>query len=735
MSKSTYLKPEYFYNRELSWLSFDYRILGEAQDKTIPLLDRLKFLSITASNLDEFYMVRVASLKDMVHAEYDKKDIAGMTPAKQLEEISKVTHEFMNDQYRTYNNSLIPALKKEGIAILSHYEDLSRKQAKFVDNYFKSEVYPVLTPMAVDSSRPFPLIRNRSLNIGAILKMKTTAAGASGNGHFRELYITHNGTKKDGASDTDFATVQVPSVLPRVVEIPSEDGFDRTYIMLEQIIERNIHRLFMNYEVLCAFPYRVMRNADLTIEEDEAADLLMEIEKQIKRRQWGEAIRLQVEAGIDKKLLKVLKKELHIKEDDIFHINGPLDLTFLMKLSGMEGYDELKVPKYTPQQPKWLNSEDNLFAQIRDHDVLLHHPYETFDPVVNFVREAAKDPDVLAIKQTLYRVSSHSPIIASLAAAAENGKQVTVLVELKARFDEENNIIWARKLEQAGCHVIYGLVGLKTHSKITLVVRREEDGIRRYVHLGTGNYNDSTAKLYTDVGLLTCNKAIGEDATAVFNMLSGYSEPAVWNKLAVAPLWLRDRFTEMIRRETDFAKAGKKAFIKAKMNSLCDAKIIASLYEASAAGVQIELVVRGICCLKTGIPGVSENIHVRSIVGDFLEHSRIFYFHNNGHEEVYMGSADWMPRNLDKRVEILFPVEDETLKQEVIHILDIQLQDTLKAHILQPDGSYKKQDLRGKKKLCAQDYFRQEAIRNANQRRKEQKARRTFEPMTGETEE
>lgn len=735
MSKAIYLKPQYFYNRELSWLSFDYRILGEAQDKTIPLLDRLKFLSITASNLDEFYMVRVASLKDMVHAEYDKKDIAGMTPSKQLEEISKVTHEFMRDQYRTYNNSLIPALKKEGIAILSHHEDLSRRQAKFVDDYFKSEVYPVLTPMAVDSSRPFPLIRNRSLNIGAILKMKTTDSDHSGNGHFRELYITHNNSKKDGTADTDFATVQVPSGLPRVVEIPSEEGFDRTYIMLEQIIERNIHRLFMNYEVLCAFPYRVMRNADLTIEEDEAADLLMEIEKQIKRRQWGEAIRLQVEEGMDKKLLKVLKKELHIKEDDIFHINGPLDLTFLMKLSGMEGYDELKVPKYTPQQPKWLNSEENLFTQIRDHDVLLHHPYESFDPVVNFVREAAKDPDVLAIKQTLYRVSSHSPIIASLAAAAENGKQVTVLVELKARFDEENNIIWARKLEQAGCHVIYGLVGLKTHSKITLVVRREEDGIRRYVHLGTGNYNDSTAKLYTDMGLLTCNKAIGEDATAVFNMLSGYSEPAVWNKLAVAPLWLRDRFTEMIERETEFAKAGKKAFIKAKMNSLCDAKIIASLYEASAAGVQIDLVVRGICCLKTGIPGVSENIHVRSIVGDFLEHSRIFYFHNNGHEEVYMGSADWMPRNLDKRVEILFPVEDETLKAEVIHILTIQLQDTLKAHIMQPDGTYRKQDLRGKKKLCAQDYFRQEAMKNASQRKKELNARRTFEPMTAESEE
>ena len=735
MGKLKYDNPEYYVNRELSWLLFDRRVMSEAKDKNNPLFERLKFLSITSSNLDEFYMVRVASLKDMVHAEYDKKDIAGMTPSKQLEEISKVTHEFMRDQYRTYNNSLIPALKKEGIAILSHHEDLSHKQAKFVDNYFKSEVYPVLTPMAVDSSRPFPLIRNRSLNIGAILKMKTTDSDHSGNGHFRELYITHNNSKKDGTADTDFATVQVPSGLPRVVEIPSEEGFDRTYIMLEQIIERNIHRLFMNYEVLCAFPYRVMRNADLTIEEDEAADLLMEIEKQIKRRQWGEAIRLQVEEGMDKKLLKVLKKELHIKEDDIFHINGPLDLTFLMKLSGMEGYDELKVPKYTPQQPKWLNSEENLFTQIRNHDVLLHHPYESFDPVVNFVREAAKDPDVLAIKQTLYRVSSHSPIIASLAAAAENGKQVTVLVELKARFDEENNIIWARKLEQAGCHVIYGLVGLKTHSKITLVVRREEDGIRRYVHLGTGNYNDSTAKLYTDMGLLTCNKAIGEDATAVFNMLSGYSEPAVWNKLAVAPLWLRDRFTEMIERETEFAKAGKKAFIKAKMNSLCDAKIIASLYEASAAGVQIDLVVRGICCLKTGIPGVSENIHVRSIVGDFLEHSRIFYFHNNGHEEVYMGSADWMPRNLDKRVEILFPVEDETLKSEVIHILTIQLQDTLKAHIMQPDGTYRKQDLRGKKKLCAQDYFRQEAMKNASQRKKEQNARRTFEPMTAESEE
>ena len=734
MSKSPYLKPDFFYNRELSWISFNYRVLGEAQDKDIPLLDRLKFLSITASNLDEFYMVRVASLKDMVHAGYTKKDLAGMTPAQQLSAISERTHQLIHEQYQIYNRALIPDLEKNGIHILSHHEDLSEKQKKYVDTYFQSEVYPVLTPMAVDSSRPFPLIRNKSLNIGAILKMKAAEKTEDGNGHFRELYITHTGKKKAHTSDTDFATVQVPSGLPRAVEIPSNKEGDRTYILLEQIIERNIHKLFMNYEVLCAFPFRVMRNADLTIEEDEAADLLMEIEKQLKKRQWGEAIRLQVEENMDKQLLKILKKELEIQEEDIFHISGPLDLTFLMKLSGMEGYDHLRSKKYTPQPAKWLNGEEKLFDQIRDHDILLHHPYETFDPVVDFVRQAAKDPDVLAIKQTLYRVSSNSPIIASLAAAAENGKQVTVLVELKARFDEENNIIWARKLEQAGCHVIYGLVGLKTHSKITLVVRKEEDGIRRYVHLGTGNYNDSTAKLYTDMGLLTCNKAIGEDATAVFNMLSGYSEPAVWNKLAVAPLWLRDRFTQMIQREMVFAKEGKKAFIKAKMNSLCDQQIIAALYEAAAAGVKIELVIRGICCIKTGIKGVSENIHVRSIVGDFLEHSRIFYFHNNGNEEVYMGSADWMPRNLDKRVEILFPVEDETLKEEVIHVLEIQLADTLKAHIMQPDGTYTKQDLRGKKKLCAQDYFCKTAMEVTAARKKEAHDNRRFEPLMPETE-
>lgn len=728
-TKSSYSKPEYFYNRELSWLLFNHRVLEEAKDRTLPLLDRLKFLSITSSNLDEFFMIRVASLKDMVQVNYTKKDIAGMTPAQQLRAISEKTHSFVEEQYDIYNRSLVPALEKQGIHIISHHEDLTSDQSKYVDRYFQEEVYPVLTPMAVDSSRPFPLIRNKSLNIGAILKVKNETEH---NGQFRELYMSHHSKKKKqpASSDIDFATVQVPSsVLPRYVEIPSEIEGEKSFILLEQIIEKNIGRLFVNYEVLSAFPYRVMRNADLTIEEDEAADLLIEIERQLKKRQWGQAIRLEVESGIDKRLLKTLRQELNIGEEDIFKINGPLDLTFLMKLSGIDHYDALRSKKYTPQPAKYLNGGENLFDQIRDHDVLLHHPYETFDPVVDFVRQAAKDPDVLAIKQTLYRVSSHSPIIASLAAAAENGKQVTVLVELKARFDEENNIIWARKLEQAGCHVIYGLVGLKTHSKITLVVRKEEDGIRRYVHLGTGNYNDSTAKLYTDMGLLTCRRVIGEDATAVFNMLSGYSEPAVWNKLAIAPIWLRDRFLQLIHRETEFAKAGKRAFIRAKMNSLCDPGIISALYEASAAGVKIELVVRGICCLKVGMPGISDHITVRSIVGDFLEHSRIFHFCNDGFEEIYMGSADWMPRNLDKRVEILFPVEDDALKSEVIHILDIQLADNVKAREMQADGSYQRVKRGRQEKIASQKYFCEEAVRQSTVRKQENARKRTFEPL------
>ena len=683
-------KPEYFENRELSWLGFDERVLGEARDKGNPLFERLKFLSITASNLDEFFMVRVASLKDMVNAGYTKKDIAGMTPQQQLDAIHDRVHALVGTQYSTWKRSLLPGLAQCGLQVIENHEDLTPEQGRYADHYFMENVYPVLTPMAVDSSRPFPLIVNKTLNLGALLKKKG---------------------EEDGI--LEFATVQVPSVLPRIVEIPSEKNGERAVILLEELIERNMSKLFLSYDVVCVHPYRIMRNADLTIDEDDASDLLKEIQKQLKKRRWGEVIRLEVEEKIDKRLLKTLKKEFEIKEDGIYRINGPLDLTFLMKMYGISGFDDYKEPRYIPQPVPELTGKPDIFEEIRKGDILLHHPYQTFDPVVDFVKKASKDPQVLAIKQTLYRVSGNSPIIAALAQAAENGKQVSVLVELKARFDEENNIAWAKMLERAGCHVIYGLVGLKTHSKITLVVRREDDGIRRYVHLGTGNYNDSTAKLYTDMGLLTCSEAIGEDATAVFNMLSGYSEPAGWKKLSLAPLWLRDRFLTMIRRETEHARGGEPARIIAKMNSLCDEELIAALYEASAAGVEIDLIVRGICCLKVGIPGISDHISVRSIVGTFLEHSRIYYFLNGGQEEIYLSSADWMPRNLDRRVEILFPIENENLKKEAFHVLEIQLQDTIKAQMKQPDGTYEHIDRRGKPALCSQEYF-MEYAKNLN---------------------
>lgn len=705
MDKKQYEKYENYYNRELSWLQFNYRILGEAKDKSLPLFERIKFLSITASNLDEFFMIRVASLFDLVHAGVKKKDIAGLTPEEQLEKIIPETKHMMNAQYSTLNRALLPLMEENGVRLIKKYTDLSEKQSKYVDKYFDKDVYPVLTPMAVDSSRPFPLISNKTLNIGALIRDK----------------------KKDVI---DIATVQVPSVLPRIVELPSESG-GKEIILLEEIIEKNLSKLFLNYEIVCAHPYRIMRNADLTIDEDEAADLLKEIEKQIKKRAWGEVIKLEIEADMDKRLLKELKKQLQVSDRVVYSINGPLDLTFLMKVSGMEGFDHLRNKKYIPQPVKAINNDENIFEQIKRKDILLHHPYDEFTPVIEFIRQAAADPDVLAIKQTLYRVSGNSPIVAALAKAAENGKQVTVLVELKARFDEENNIIWAKMLEKAGCHVIYGLVGLKTHSKIALVVRREEEGIKRYVHLGTGNYNDVTAKLYTDMGMLTASDAIGEDATAVFNMLSGYSEPPSWNKLLVAPIWMKDRFVSLINREAENAKMGKEARIVAKMNSLCDPVIIKALYEASAAGVKIELIVRGICCLKAGIKGLSENITVRSIVGNFLEHSRIFYFYNSGFEDVYMGSADWMPRNLDKRVEITFPVEDEDLKNEIIEILSIQLADTLKAHFLMPDGSYAKQDLRGRDKLEAQAYFCKKAMNDAKVDSKKIVSR-VFVPRTSE---
>lgn len=710
MNKSVFDQPDNFTNRELSWLEFNQRILGEARDRKNPLFERMKFLSITASNLDEFFMVRIASLKDMVNAGYQKKDIAGMTAQEQLRALNEKMQAFCEKQYTTYNRALLPKLSEEGLEIIS-FSELSEKEMDFLEEYFHKSIYPVLTPMAIDSSRPFPLIQNKTLNIAALIKSR-------------------NKDKKE-KKEYDIATVQVPSVLPRVILLPQKDGPKRKcrVILLENVIEHYLDVLFLNHEIICSAPYRIMRNADLSIDEDDAEDLLKEIEKSLKMRQWGEVIKFEYEERMDKRLVKYLKKQFKVHSCDMYAFNGPLDLTFLMKCYGIEGFEDLKEAPYIPQKNKKLRADKNIFNQIRKGDVLLHHPYESFDPIVAFIKQAAEDENVLAIKQTLYRVSGHSPIIAALAQAAENGKQVTVLVELKARFDEENNINWARKLEKAGCHVIYGLVGLKTHCKIALVVRREADGIRRYVHLGTGNYNDSTAKLYTDTGMFTCRNAVGEDATAVFNMLSGYSEPANWNQLIVAPIWMKKRFLEMIARETQNAKEGKPARIIAKCNSLCDRKIILALYEASCAGVQIDLIVRGICCLVAGKPGVSENIRVRSIVGTFLEHARIFYFYNDGNEEVYMGSADWMPRNLDRRVEIVFPVEAPDLKEKAKHILDVQLRDTLKAHCLLEDGTYRKVDRRGKEAVEAQKTFCEEAIAAANESKEKVRKKRTFDPL------
>lgn len=694
--KGKFGDPKYFENRELSWLKFNQRVLDEARDKNLPILERLKFVSIASSNLDEFFMVRVASLKDMENAGYTKKDLAGLTPTQQLEAIHESTRKLVDQQYSMFNRSLLPIMKEQGIRLIGAYEDLNEEQSVYVDRYFAEQVYPVLTPMAVDASRPFPLIRNKSLNIAALIRRKD---------HGSRLLKTKG--KKD---ELEFATVQVPSGLPRLVAIPSEKDERYTFLLLEQVIEKNLDKLFLNYDVVCAYPYRIMRNADLSFDEDEASDLLKEIQKQLSKRQWGQVIRLEVEDKVDKRLLKILEENFEIEEMNVYRINGPIDLTFLMKMHGLAGCEDLRQESYVPQRNPRITPGENIFSEIKKGDILLHHPYETFDPVVDFIKQAAKDEKVLAIKQTLYRVSGNSPIIAALARAAENGKQVTVLVELKARFDEENNIVWAKKLEQAGCHVIYGLVGLKTHCKIALVVRREEEGIVRYVHLGTGNYNDSTAKQYTDCGMFTCSEMYGQDATAVFNMLSGYSEPASWNKLAVAPIWLRKRFIALIQREIHHAQEGKEGLIVAKMNSLCDKEIIENLYEASAAGVKIYLIVRGICCLRTGIPGVSENIHVCSIVGTFLEHSRIFYFYNNGQEDIYMGSADWMPRNLDRRVEIIFPVEEEELKSKLKHILDVQLRDNLKAYRMNDEGEYVRIDRRGKVSLSSQAQFCKEAM-------------------------
>lgn len=653
-------KPEYFYNRELSWLKFNLRVLKEAMVKETPLLERLKFIAISASNLDEFFMVRVASLWSNFDSGVEKRDASGMSVHEQLVAISQAAHE----QVRTQTKSLI-ALMAEMDAVKLHFrrvKDLSELGKDWLEEYYREVVFPVLTPMAVDASRPFPFLANKTLNLAVEL------------------------IKADG--EHSMGLIQVPSVLDRIVEVEPEGK--RTFVFLEDIIASHCHDLFKGCHILDMVSFRVTRDSDLDLEEDDSVDLMKEVEESLRKRKRGAAVRLEIFKTNNNRIKRFLEENLDVTEMEVYEINGPLDPTCFFKFIGMKGMWPWLYEPFVPQRPLELPDDSDLFAAIRANDILLHHPYESFDPVVKLVSDAADDPQVLAIKQTLYRVSGNSPIVAALARAAENGKQVTVLVELKARFDEENNILWARRLEKAGCHVIYGLVGLKTHAKIILIVRKEDNGIRRYLHLGTGNYNDSTAKLYTDLGLMTANDEFGSDASAFFNLLSGYSEPPVWNKLVMAPLGLREKIYALIDNEIAMVRAGREGHIIAKMNSLIDQPVIQKLYEASAAGVHIDLIVRGICGLRTGIEGISDNITVRSIVGRQLEHSRIFWFANGGEEQLYLSSADWMPRNLNDRVELFFPVETEEHIHRIKALLDLYLRDNVGAHMMQSNGSYRR---------------------------------------------
>ena len=660
MKKLDLTKPEYFYNRELSWLKFNLRVLKEAMVKDTPLLERLKFVSISASNLDEFFMVRVAGLWSNYDNGIEKRDASGLSVKEQLDAISEAAHA----QVRTQTKYLM-ALMAEMDGVNLHFrrvKDLSEMGRDWLEEYYREVVYPVLTPMAVDASRPFPFLANKTLNLAVEL------------------------VKADG--EHSMGLIQVPSVLDRITEVVSEAR--RTFVFLEDIIASHCNDLFKGCHILDLVPFRVTRDSDLDIEEEDSVDLLKEVEESLRKRKRGAAVRLELFKTNNTRIKKFLEENLDVTDMEVYEINGPLDPTCFFKFIGMKGMWPWLYEPFVPQRPAELPDDSDLFAAIRANDLLLHHPYESFDPVVKLVSDAADDPQVLAIKQTLYRVSGNSPIVAALARAAENGKQVTVLVELKARFDEENNILWARRLEKAGCHVIYGLVGLKTHAKIILIVRREDNGIKRYLHLGTGNYNDSTAKLYTDLGLMTANDEFGSDASAFFNLLSGYSEPPVWNKLVMAPLGLREKIYALIDNEIAMVRAGKEGHIIAKMNSLIDQPVIQKLYEASAAGVHIDLIVRGICGLRTGIEGISENITVRSIVGRQLEHSRIFWFANGGEEQLYLSSADWMPRNLNDRVELFFPIETEEHIFRIKELLDLYLRDNVGAHMMQSNGTYRR---------------------------------------------
>lgn len=682
--------PQYYNNRELSWLDFNYRVLQESYDKNNPLLEKLNFISIFSSNLDEFFMVRVAGLKDQVKMGYDKpENKAQMTPQEQLDAIKIKNTDYVNTQYQRYNE-LIKELANYDIEMVKP-EDLSDALIEKLEQEFKLSVLPTLTPLGIDAYHPFPKLNNKSLNI------------------FVDI---------DTEDAINSAIVQIPSLIPRFLTL--NEGTKQYVVMVEDVITYFINYLFTGYEVLNTFTFRITRNADLTIHEDGAEDLLIEIERFLKERKSGSAVRLELDCRTsEKENVEWLINQLEIEDNDIYYLDGPLDLTFLFGLVDHLSHKlkYLTYEKYTPQPPRSLGNK-NIYQLSLERDIFFHHPYESFEPIVDFIRQAADDPNTIAIKQTLYRVSKDSPIINSLKEAAENGKQVTVLVELKARFDEENNVHWARMLEDAGCHVIYGMTHLKTHSKIALVVKRINNELTSFVHLGTGNYNDKTAKLYTDMGIITTNKDIAEDAINFFNYLSGYSTKPEYNKLIVAPYDIRDVFIDRIDKEIRSHLQHGNGKIMMKMNSLTDKTIIEKLFEASQAGVKIQLIIRGICCLKPGIPGISENIEVVSIVGRLLEHSRIYYFHNNSEAHIYLSSADVMTRNMIKRVEILFPVEDKSIGQRLVNYMNLQLSDNQKGRYQDAQGLYHYVE-NNSSPLNSQSYLMQEAIKYGKELKKQ----------------
>ncbi|MCC6995843.1 MAG: polyphosphate kinase 1 [Deltaproteobacteria bacterium] len=669
--------PQLYINRELSWLEFNQRVLDQALDDSVPLFERMKFLAITASNLDEFFMVRVAGVKTQLAGGVADAGPDGLSPAEQLARISARTHAMVAEMQRCLREQLLPGLANYAGIELVRPTKMTAVQRKHLAALFADQIFPILTPMAIDLGHPFPHLRNKTTNLAVTLV-------------------------REGAKAASLAVIQVPGMLASLVELPpSPTGPRRSFALLADVIALHAGEMFPGARVLAAFGFRVTRNFDLAIDEEESADLLATIQKEVRRRDRGNAVRLELEAGVGADVRRFLAEALKLGDDDLYEVDVPHAIGDLLPLcvpaapvaSGMEETTavgpRLADEPFTPQVQPRLRDAETLFSEIAKGDVLLHHPYESFATVIDFIEDAAEDPNVLAIKQTLYRTSGDSPIVKALALAAERGKQVTALIEIKARFDEEANIHWARALEEAGVHVVYGLIGLKTHCKVAMVVRREKDGLRRYVHFGTGNYNPATARLYTDLSLLTCRPQLGTDASNLFNLLTGYSQPPVWHRLVVAPLTLQERIIELIRAEAKLARSGKEGRIIAKMNALVDAETIRELYEASRAGVKIDLLVRGICGLRPGVPGVSDNIRVISVVDRFLEHSRIFYFRAGGKEEVFISSADWMPRNFVRRVEAMIPIEDPALRTRVVaEILGTMLADNVKANLLRPDGSY-----------------------------------------------